>query len=123
MISSQGVSHFPSPASLLVHGHNNYEDQNGGDAWTQQHKIFFIKTDSNSDQQGPSWGPVLLLCSRLINLSWECPFLMEEQQFIIIGIILWIWICFLCLHASKAPHDSIHSFWSMNSLHCNPIGY
>lgn len=45
MISSWGVSHFPSPASLLVHGHHNYEDQNGGDAWTQQHTFSFLKTD------------------------------------------------------------------------------
>ena len=32
-----GVSHSPSPASLLVHGPNNYDGQNGGGAWTQQY--------------------------------------------------------------------------------------
>lgn len=53
MTPSMGSSHPPSPASLLVHGYNSYDGQHGGNAWSQQHKFPFNKTDSytvsNSD--------------------------------------------------------------------------
>lgn len=68
MTPSMGASHPPSPASLLVHGYNSYDGQHGGNAWSQQHKFLFNKTDSytvsNSDQQCASRGPDLLPCGR-----------------------------------------------------------
>ena len=51
MPPSVEVSHPPHPTSLLVHGHNSYDGQDRGNAWTQRCKFPFIRNNSYTVKQ------------------------------------------------------------------------